>query len=317
MADSILALADLVKINDISVRDLGATDIFNDAPVLNLLNTDMASHGTQHKYVKESGAPTVGFRAANAGRDHSKSGDTVVTIDLKILDACFHVDAKLADSNPRGVDFVMSREAKRHLRAAFSAAERQFFYGTGVDAGGFAGLADNAGLDALADAMVINAGGSGSGTFGDVWMIRSTSDHANVDLIMGNDGGIDIQPYLRQLVEEAGSQKKFPAYWQQIDGWIGLQVGGAKSVGRMVNFNLADGATANTVTDDALSELFEAFDENAPPTHVVMNKRGRRQLQQSRTATNGTGAPAPWPLDWEGIPIISSKSITTYGTAVS
>jgi len=98
MADSLLALADLVKINDISVRDLGATDIFNDAPVLNQLSADMASHGTQHKYVKESGAPTVGFRAPNAGRDHSSSEDTVVTIDLKILDACFHVDAKLADS---------------------------------------------------------------------------------------------------------------------------------------------------------------------------------------------------------------------------
>ncbi len=32
MPDNPLTLADIVKINDISVRDLGATDIFNDAP---------------------------------------------------------------------------------------------------------------------------------------------------------------------------------------------------------------------------------------------------------------------------------------------
>lgn len=315
MPDSLITLADMVKLNDISVRDLGASDIFNDAPVLMLLNSDVASHGTTHKYLKESGAPTVGFRAPNAGRAHSKSADTVVSLDLKILDACYHVDAKLADSNPRGVDFVMARESRRHLRAAFAASERQFFYGTDEDAGGFAGLADNAGLDALADAMVVNAGGSGTGVFSDVWMIRTTSDHANVDLIMGNDGGIDIQPYLRQLVLD-GDGNKFPAFWQQIDGWIGMQVGGAKSVARLVNLNQADDATTNTLTDDLLSELFEVFDENGPPNLIVMNKRARRQLQQSRTATNVTGAPSPWPTEWEGIPIVSSKSITTYTDAV-
>lgn len=316
MADTPLALADLVKINDVSVRDLGATDIFNDAPVLALLNADSSSHGTQHKYVKESGAPTVGFRAPNVGRDHSKSSDTVVTLDLKILDACFNVDAKLADSNPRGVDFVMAREARRHLRAAFAAAERQFFYGTGADAGGFAALADNAGLNGLSDAMVYNAGGSSSGTFSDVWMIRTTSDHANVDIIMGQDGGIDVQPYLRQLVVD-GDGKKYPAFWQQIDGWIGMQIGGAQSVGRMVNINHAAAATTFLLDDDKLSNLFELFPESAPPTHILMNKRSRRQLQQSRTATNATGAPAPWPTDWEGIPIISTASITTYATAIA
>jgi hypothetical protein len=316
MADTLLALADLVKINDVSVRDLGATDIFNDAPVLQLLNSDMASHGTSHKYVKESGAPTVGFRAANAGRDHSASSDTVVTIDLQILDACFHIDAKLADSNPRGVDFVMGRESRRHLRAAFAAAERQFFYGTGADAGGYAGLADNAGLNGLADAMVYNAGGSGAGTFSDVFMIRSTSDHANVDLIMGQDGGLAVQPYLRQLVV-ASNSKKMPAYWQQIDGWIGMQIGGAKSVGRMVNINHAAAATTFLLDDDKLSNLFELFPESAPPTLIVMNKRSRRQLQQSRTATNATGTPAPWPTDWEGIPIISTASVSTYATAIA
>lgn len=316
MADALVTLADMVLLNDVSVVDRGATDIFNDAPVLAALMAELASHGTDHKYLKETGAPTVGFRAVNVGRDHGKPTDIWVTEALKVLDACFDIDCKLADSNPRGVDYVMARQARRHLRAAFAAAELQIFNGTGADAAGFSGLKDNAGLNGLADAMVANGGASGTGVFSDVWMLRSTPDLTDVAVIIGNDGGIEIQPYVRQQVEDADG-KKYPAFYQQIDGWIGMQIGGAKSVGRLCNINHANGATTNLLTDDKLSELFEKFDETAPPTHIVMNKRSRKQLQQSRTATNGTGAPAPWPTEWEGIPIISSKSVTTYTTAIA
>ena len=34
MADTLTSLADMVKLNDVSVRDMGVTDIFNDAPIL-------------------------------------------------------------------------------------------------------------------------------------------------------------------------------------------------------------------------------------------------------------------------------------------
>lgn len=316
MADTLTTLADMVKLNDVSVADRGATDIFNDAPLLAALMADVASHGTDHKYLKETGAPVVGFRAPNVGKDHGADADVWVTLELKILDACFDIDAKLADSHPRGVEAIMARKASRHLRAAFAAAELQIFNGTGADATGFAGLRDNAGLNGLADAMVYNAGGSSTGTFSDVWMIRSASDYADAAVIVGNDGGIDIQPYIRQQVEDA-TGKKYPAYYQQIDGWLGLQIGGAKSVGRMVNVNHAAAATTFTLTDDKLSELFALFPESKPPTHIVMNKTSRKQLQQSRTATNATGAPAPWPTEWEGIPIITTASVNTYGTAVA
>ncbi|GAB5404304.1 MAG: hypothetical protein Aurels2KO_25350 [Aureliella sp.] len=314
MADSLITIADMVKINDVSIRDMGATEIFNDAPVISQLNAIEASHGNVHKFTKETAAPTVGFRAAGEGRDHSKSGDTNVSVDLAILDASWHVEAAIAASNPRGRDFVVAREGSRHLRAAFSHGEKQLFYGTGADSGGFPGLADDAALSNADSSMVVNAGGTaGSGVqLTDVWMFRTTSDERFVNAVVGHEGNLDIGDVYEQMLD-GSNDKKRNCLVQAIEGWMGLAIESSKAIARLVNLN--DGA--NKLTDDLLSSLFEKFDENNPPTHIVMNKRSRRQLQQSRTATNATGAPAPWPDSWEGIPIISAKSIPTYTTAVA
>lgn len=45
------------------------------------------------------------------------------------------------------------------------------------------------------------------------------------------------------------------------------------------------------------------------PNYIVMNRRSAAQLRKSRTATNATGAPAPWPTEIEGIPIIVTDAI--------
>lgn len=311
MPDTLLTLADLVKINDVSVRDMGATDIFNDAPVLNELNAITASHGTDHKFVRESGAPVVGFRTPGTGRDWSRSQDTVVTVALAILDASFGIEAALADSNPRGRDYVMAREAKRHLRAALAAAERQVFYGLGASATGFSGLADS--LNALSNAMVVSAGGAtAANALTDVWMIRSTSDETALNAVVGNSGELKVSAPYEQMLDGSNGAKRNMIV-QPIEGWMTLAMESTRSVGRLCNINDA----ANKLTDALLSTLFERFDETAPPTHIVMNRRSRRQLQASRTATSPSGAPAPWPEEWNGIPIISTKSVGVYTTAIA
>jgi hypothetical protein len=320
MADSLISLADMVKVNDVSVRDLGVTDIFNAAPVLMKLAVDTASHGTDHKYIKESAAPVVGFRAPNAGRAHGKSADTNVTINLSILDACHHQDAKLADSYPKGgASAFMARESRRHLRAAFKAAEKQIFYGTGsgVDgaAAGFVGLADNAQLNALADAMVLNANGdAGAGAWADVWLIRT--GEADMELILGQDGNIDLKEFYKQQMQD-GSGLWFPAYVQDIDGWMGCKIGGARSVGRIVNLDMRVNATTGILTDDLLDDAFELFPTDAKPNLIVMNERARKQLRQSRTATRADGQKAPMPTEWEGVEIVVTDSLSYYNAKVA
>lgn len=312
MPDTLRTLADMVTLNDMNLVDAGASDVFNDAPVLARLHAIPASNGTNHKYLKESAAPVVGFRAINSGRDHSVSGDVLVEIALKLLDFTHKTDKALADAYARGgAEAYLTRETGRHLRAALQLFERAIFYGTAVDAGAFTGLIAAAPIATLAGGMVVNATGAAART--SVYMLRTTTDERNVCAIAGNDGRFDIGDAFTQLVTD-GTGKQFPAYVVPSQGWLGVQVGSVKSIARIANI----GTAANTtLTDAMLSQCFELFPEEAPPNLIVMNARSRGQLQRSRTVYSPTGAEAPLPQEWNGIPIVATGSISNAETAVA
>lgn len=309
MADTLTTLADMVMLNDVSVRDAGATNIFNDAPLLRSLAALPASHGTQHKYLREDGAPVVGFRAANAGIDWSADSDELVTVDLKILEASFGIDKALADSYPKGASAAIHRKGMRHLRQAMFVGEKQFLYGTGADSGGFKGLAQL--MNDTADDQVVNAGGSTALT--SVWMFRSTGDEENVCVIAGNNGEIKIEPYHAQSLTDA-SGKHFAGYVQPILGWMGMAIGSSYSVCRIANIGTD---TGKGLTDALLSQGYAKFKEGAPPTHIVMNIRSQMQWQQSRTTYSPTGSEAPIPTSWNGIPVFVTGSIGNAETALT
>jgi hypothetical protein len=306
-----LTLAELLVINDQNLADLNCTDIVEGAPVLAALAATTASGGTTHSYLKESGAPNVGFRAVNEGRDHDHSEDVKVSIDLKVLDASTSVDVALADEYQHGPEAYLDREGRRHVRASLAMFERQIFRGTGdEDAAGFEGFPDSAYLDALADAMVIGAGGATALT--SVYMIRSPGDLSGAAVVAGQSGKIKWGSTSVNMLEGSNG-KLLPKYVTPITGWAGLQLGSAFSVARLANLD----ASANGLTDDLLSQLFELFPEDLPPTHIAMNRRSRGQLARSRSAYHPLGKPAPLPADWEGIPIISTPGLSNAETAVA
>lgn len=314
MADTLTSLADMVKLNDTSVRDMGVTDIFNDAPVLRAMHAIPASHGTDHKFLKESGAPAVGFRAANTGIEWKVDSDTLVTLALKILDASFGIDRALVDSAMRGGSTIIMRKAMRHLRAAFAHAELQLIYGQGSananDSGGFDGLADI--LNDTADTMVTAADGISDLT--SVWAIRSLSDESAACVVVGNDGMIDVAEYYPQDILTTDSPPKhFAGYHQPIFGYMGYQFGSAKSAARLANV----GSDGTGLTDDYLSDLYGLFPAGHEPTMFVMNRRSQMQLQKSRTTYSPTGAEAPLPVDWNGVPIIVTNNLGNAETALT
>lgn len=314
MSNDLVTLADMAKINDLNARDAGATDIFDDAPLLRELMAIESTNGATHTYMKYSGAPVVGFRAANAGRTHDRSTDELVTVTLKILDASFHADKKVVDIDKKnGPAGWMAREARRHLRAAFRKAEEQLINGI-VGSGGVAASAD--GFSGLIDSYrflnsprVVAGGGNGTGGRTSVWAIRSVPDESGVCVVLG-DGEIRIEDFFIQFVNDA-TGKKFPAYMQEIDGWVGLQIATANTVARMVNVSPNAG-----LTDDMIASLLLQFEEEAPATHLVMNKNALELLRKSRTATNATGTPAPRPAESFGVPIVTTSSISNTESAV-
>src|SRR5687767_7258902 len=115
MADAYLSLTELAIVNDRNLADCDVSDLFNKAPLLSRLAAVPASNGTVHKYIKETGAPAVGFREPYVGIENTKSADTLVTITLEILAANFHIDKAVADQYRGGAEAYVQREAKRHL----------------------------------------------------------------------------------------------------------------------------------------------------------------------------------------------------------
>lgn len=303
MADDLLSLADLILINDRNLADIDVTDLLQDAPLLQVLPATVASNGTTHKYVKETGAPVVGFRVVNDGREHDSSVDTLVTTNLAILDATFKTDVSLASEYFRGTAAYLDRELQRHLRAAFALQENQIYYGTTADGDstGFDGINDT--LSALSNAAVHPGGGATNLT--SVYLIRAGED--DFMSVLGNDGQIETVE-TPSVIEVAGSVTgTFPAWFVPVTGWMTVQLGSIHSVHRLANIS-TDG-TAGSLTDDLIADAVAAFPAAKQPTHIMMHRFARRDLKKSRTATNPTGAPAPTPIDVEGVPIIVSDQI--------
>lgn len=313
MADTLQTLTDLLKINSVGINDLGVSDLLNDAPFFAAMGADFASDGTTHKYVKETGAPVVGFRAINAGTELSKSTDDVVSLALTVLAASFGVDKALADAYQRGgATAWIAKEGRRHLKAAFAALESQVYYGNG-SGGGFNGFTNQAALNVVTAEMVQNATGAGTDALTSVYLVRTNNDGTDVQLITGNNGEIQMSESVVQMMVDA-TGKKFPGYYTPCEGWVTMQIGGARSAGRICNIGTAAG---KTLTDSMIYDALGRFPASRQPTHIVMNRRSVGQLRKSRTATNSTGAPAPRPTEVDGIPIIVTDLIVSNETLVA
>jgi len=299
MANDFHAIADLIG-DALDVSQAEVSDLLDSAPLIASLPMEESSNGSTHKYTKETGAPVVGFRAENAGRDFDSSDDTLVTVTLKILDFSWMVDKAVADAWRRGRENYIAREGLRHLKAALFKFESQVIGGTtDGDSAGFSGLADSNALDGAGDAMVNDAGGTSADTGSSCWAVRLGGNDVT-GVFKGDGPTLSLgDTVVNNFVD--GSSKNLPVYYTPASLWLGVQVGGLRSVARLASITADAG---KGLTDDGVSDLIALFPAGAGPSNLVMSRRSLQQLQQSRTATNPTGAPAPFPTESFGVPII-------------
>ena len=307
MAYDPLVMADLVA-DALDLSDAEVSDLTQATPFLNLLPVERSSNGETHKYAKETGAPVVGFRAPNVGRDEDSSVDTVVTVTLKMLDWSFSVDKGVADIWRKGGGAaLLAREGMRHLKAALVAFEKQVIYGATslADTGGFTGMVQATSVDALADALTIDATGTTADTASSCWAVRVGPN--DLTAVVNGEGEITVGEPTIQRLNSSGTLW-YPAYYVPGCTWLGMQVGSIYSMGRIVNLTEDSG---KGLTDALLGSLLAEFPVGRTPTHFVMNRRSLKQLRASRTATNPSGQPAPFPVEAFGIPIVVTDSIVS------
>jgi len=308
MANKSDTLAGLIVLNDQNLSDVEVTDVLSGAPLLNALYAQPASQGgTLHKYMRETALPGAAFRAIGAGLDNAAGEDEEVTVTCKLLDASFSRDKALALGYRKGVAAFMARESLRSLRKAFNHAEKQLVNGVSNDASGFIGFL--AYVASLSVDNVVNAGGSGGKS---VYVLRTAQD--GVSLIAGNDGKFDVSEVYSTRLYVTTSQYR-PDLAQDILGWLGLQFG--SSVLDIVRIANVDGTSSHALTDDFLSKAIAKFPSDKPANLIVMNRTALQELQESRTGTNPTGAPAPFPDSAFNIPIVVTDALGSSETAVT
>jgi len=304
MANDLLTVADFVA-DALDVDDTTTSEVLNASPLVARLPISDTSDGSEtHKYNTFTGAPVVGFRAANAGRDYDHSIDTVVSAACTILDFSWRVDFAVANAWRKGPEDLIAREGIRHLNAALFALEQQVIYGVTSpgDSAGFVWLLGSSNLDALADDMVIGAGGTTASQQSSLYAIK-TGDN-DVKLVTPMARGVEIGD---AIVTEA-NDTNHPVYYVPASMYIGLQLGGKYSAGRIANLSVT--TDTKPLTDDFISDLLAAFPSGGGPDFMVTNRTMLKELQQGRTATNPTGAPAPFPQSAFNVPLFTSDAIT-------
>ena len=298
MANDLQTIANVLLVRDTDMNILPNT-ILDDAPLLQVMPAKSVA-GYQNIYRRRTGAPTVGFRAGNAGKEHDKTDYTKITEDLSFLDFTSQIDVAVAQSDIRGWEACVAEEAQSHLRAAMSVLEKQILNDTGSSF--FTGFSALGTLDALADEMVVTGGGAGSDCTS-VYAIRFGPE--DVQLTVGASGSMTLGGTYQQQVEEVGSvDTYYQAYITPGGFYVGCQVANTRSVGRIANID-----SGAPLDDDKISDLLAKFPVSRWPSVLVMNRTAWQQLQDSRTATNVTGAPAPFPNQSFGVPIVVTDSL--------
>ena len=303
MANDLYAVADFIS-DALDVDKTTTSEVLNMSPVVARIPiSDTSDGGDVHSYNIYTGAPVVGFRSENAGRDYDHSVDEVVTATCTILDFSYRVDFAVANAWRQGPEDLIAREGVRHLAAALFKVEQQVIYSTTSpgDAAGFSGFLTNTDYDALADDMVINAVGTTASVQSSLWAFRTGFN--DVRLVTPFSRGITLGD---TIVTEA-NDANYPVYYVPASMLIGLQMGGKYSAGRICNIN--DATDSKPLTDDLISDLLSQFPAGMGPTFMTCNRTSLSNLQQSRTATSQSGAPAPFPQDSFGVPIVTTDAI--------
>lgn len=258
--------------------------------------------GRMYKTLVRTALPTVGFRDANEGVAASKSEYENRLVETFVLNPRWECDKAVADNAEDGPEAYIADEAIAVVKSSIMTLGRQFYYGrtSPGDGKGHPGLIDS--LDATN--MEVDATGTSQGKGSSVWAVKFGPQ--DVTWVYGDQGQLDMSDVrLESIADESG--KRFTAYVQELLAYPGLQVGNKHCIGRIRDLTDENG---KGLTDDLIAQLIEKFPAGVVPDVLFMTRRSLAQLRNSRTATNATGAPAPYPVDWEGIPIAVTDSLT-------
>lgn len=304
-----VTLLDLIKLKNGADGLLHLADAVGLAAPEVMLLPSTTVKGTSYDVTLVNSYPTTAFRKANQGVVASGASFDTRKAECFILDTRIEVDKAVARSHDKGPDALMALYSALAFKSALLSVGKQTFYGTAQDGSGFPGLAQM-----VTAAMTVDATGTTATTGSSCYFIYA--GEMGIQYVWGQDTTFELQPFYDGEGVDASSNK-FPAFVSYLNARPGLSNSSPFAVGRIKNLT-AD--TGKGMTDALASQLLEKFPTGTFPTHCLMSRRTRGQLQRARTVTlqgdgrRGTvggegGNIAPLPMEVFGIPIIVTDSL--------
>lgn len=307
---SSVTLLDLLKLKSGSDGVLHMADAVGAAAPEVLALPSTTIKGTSYDVTMVTAYPTVAFRKANAGVAASGASFETRKAQCYILDTRLEVDKAVARAHDKGPDALMALYSTLGFKSALIAMGKQTIYGEATDGSGFPGLSQM-----VTAGMTVDATGSTSASGSSVYLVFA--GEFGVQYIYGEGTTFELQPFYDGEGADA-TGAKFPAHISYLNARPGLSCASPYAVGKIKNICAASG---KTLTDSLLAQALEKFPTDVFPTHILMNRTRRGELQRQRTITlNGNGKKgdiggdagniAPIPTEAFGIPIICTDSIT-------
>jgi hypothetical protein len=305
-----LTLLDVAKMNgnDKTVGLIEENVSF--APELSVFPV-LQKKGTSYTTYKRTGLPTVGFRDANSGVTATKSTFAKQLHQMYILAGRVEVDKAVGTAFEDGLSAYEMIETNGVAKATLMELGQQIWYGVSNEAKGFPGLKS---LLPKGGDITVDATGSTATTASSLYAVKFGAQDAT--LVVGNGTTLDLSEFRDESLADADG-KKFAGRVADLTAWVGLQVGNANCIGRILNLTADSG---KGLTDALILQLLEKFPIGYRPDALFVSRRSLGQLQRSRSVTIMTGAGgkpngavenvAPTPTEAFGIPIIVTDSIS-------
>lgn len=294
MPDGLMTISDLAVFKESPLKNEIATvpTLF---PFLNKLRVDNIM-GTSYKTPVITAVPAGEWRAENTGKTDKKGTITTREATMKFYDASWMLDVQVAASDSKGIAHAQGVSAKAALLGCLAGIESQILYGDSTTSG-FDGLVKIL----KAAGRTVSAEGT-SATEGTSILLLNTAIYA---VLLGEGNCLfSRNPVQGPAKVQDSSAKSFYAYHQRRDGFVGIDALDYDAGCVITNID-----TTKTVDDDLIYKALSTFKAGKEPNLIVMSRRSREQLRNSRTATNATGAPAPLVTSVEGIPVVISEAI--------
>ena len=312
MADKFLTLLDITKRNNADAAVGLIEEVNTVAPELMELN-GRPINGTTYNAKKRSALPTKpAFRNANEG------SDVVSSTYESSLSQCYFIDAPLVvdeavvqagQGEGNSQSQILADEATGVIAQKFVSVGDQFYRGTTADAKGFPGMLS------LYDSTNCEVTAGASANTSSAYLVWN--DIQGVHWIFGNNSGLNINQWTRQLVTDANGKKYF-AWVNNVSGYIGLGFGHTRSIVRIKAIKNPSSGTTGFLTDALVAEALSKmpiFMRRSPNLRLLMNSTANLTLAKSRSTVVGSKTDSQilqfssTPTESNGVPIILTDSL--------